>query len=1348
MPFLDQPTPDLAAPVQGIPDTVTTPANTQAEDEANSVNNTRVWGSAFRQYNTIGSLLADKVGGDTQPLTHEPGFNAWDKIKGTKYEGNWNSFKDVFNSHDLAARQVQIDQETGDRKVLSQSGLAGTIAGVAAGVLDPTMLIPIAGEVQGIRTGAKVAAAALKTGASVGGAVALQEGALQGTQQLRTPEESAVVIGSSILLGGFLGGAAGMLAPAERATATAALDRLRAPQPIPGRVSDAGAAAAETATREGLTIEGRAAQAVANTTSELNPTLRLNTSPSVQSRLVGQQLGENSIYQVDASAGRTVGPSAERFMRDEMNSKLYAAKSAHDQIFDDGAKAGFGMNRAEFEDAVGQAMRRNDQGPNDFVTKAAESWRSQLFDPFKQQAIAEKLLPEDVSVTEADSYFRRMWNTTRLNAEEGRFKQIGVDHFNGVLGNEYAGDVERLQSRVAKLEQEKTDLGLPAAQRTQTLKDLEAEQQQLYGNAPEHVDRADKIADLRQQVIDANKAKNPAATKAAQEQAAALRKEGGDAFDAFVKKRADLNNRMRNVALNYAGIAEKRDTIANSLADLADATRRSMERLVKKGQSFERERQRLDPEKAAARVSDLRESFAAEATKAERQAERFKAQADKLKERQKETGQSQGAESAALLEAQAKAEQARADHLNAIADRLETAEALDPQAAIDEVRNGVDSLIANATDTTLARGEKAQLLQERMAKLDPAKVDDRLKTINRMKRDYERQHFDKWEIERGADLTNEKAPDFSQYSKDIMDAVHDRLTGRGFDNNIPDHLVPATRGPLKERTFHIPDRLVEDFLHDNIIHVAHDYARKMSSEIELTRRFGSADMKTPLAKVQEEYKGLRQAVEGAQSIDEIRAITGKDPGMIAGILEKMKEPTTEGVKAKALAYLTKHETSDMTDLQAMRDLLRGNYKRANMSNIWGRSARGLLAFNYITKLGTVVLSNISEVFRPAMVFGMGSFMKEGVAPLLSEAGRAAAGLAVHEARLAGQVVEKVLLHRVASFSEMGDPFAHGSAIERLLDNGSKLASRWNGLSAWTDGMKAVSSILAQNRIINLLKTGAENRTLAYLGMDANMRARVADMTKQFSEQQEGVWIANTEKWTDAGAIRAYRAALSKDVDSVIVTKGVGDAPLFTNTPTGKIIAQFKAFALASHQRVLIKGLQESPTRFMSGMASMTAMGMLATWLRAFATNRLDKVSQDKNPGWWIGEGLDSTGIFSVPMEFANDLEKATSVNPLKDPIRAAGAAITGTGMGPQSLRFQSRGKFGALLGPTIGMGDDLFSILGALSAHATGQKVSPSQDAAAIDAGARLTPFYSYPGLRQIIDYGAKPALHHAVGAN
>lgn len=1354
MPLVPSQSPNLADPYVGVDDLHT--ADQQAQQEQDSPTNSQIWGAAFRQFNSIGSSLANKEFGmqtdQGQGPYIDPAFNIGAALKGTKYEDRIADFGDVFNRQDLAARQSQIDMEDADKATMARSGWMGTLAGLTAGIADPTMLLPVAGEINEARSAYNVGSAALKTGLSVGGAAAVQQGLLAGTQRTLTGQDAAIAIGSSALLGGLLGGAVHFLAPAARDAASAALDRMRAPDAPSVQVpslGDAGAAAVDRFSREDLSIDGGAAGAIADKTAWLNPNLRLNTSPSAEARLTGQQLAENTLFQALHNQGDSVGPAAETLMRTTMLSRLADAMADHNTAFLAGRKAGMNMTRPDFEDAVGQAMRRNDIGPNDWVTQSAQAWRKKLFDPFKQEAIDHGLLPADVDVSTADSYFRRLWNVNRLNAEEGRFKQIATDHYSGLLQKEYGDDIARLNGRTTKLQQEAQDLKLDPAMRDQEIQDVEAKQQALYGNAPDHVDMADQLSELRQQLVDANRRGDKQAAATAREAAANLKKQGGDPLQQFLAQRAELNTRRRNLDLGYASMSDRSDTIRQSLADLEDANRRSMLRLIRKGQNFQKDLQRLDPEKLAGRVTALREGFAAEAEKAERQADRFRAQLDKI-EKAKTEGKSVGATGADLLDRQAKAEQARADRMNAIATRLEAAENLDPQAMIDEVQHGVDRMVDEVSGVSLSRGERAQRLQDRLANLDPEKVNARLKAIEEMQHDMERRHFDKWEIGRGGEGVEARAggkQDFTDYSRDIVNAVYDKLTGRGMDNNIPEGLVPATRGPLKERTFDIPDHLVEDFLHDNIIHVAHDYGRKMASEIELTRRFGSADLKEPLARIQNEYRGLRDQITNAASVDEMRQIAGKNPGMLQGVIEKAKAPTVEGVRADMLRYLTKAEKSDTTDVQAMRDLLRGTYKAANMNNVWGRTARGLMAYNYLTRMGSVVISNFGEVYRAANVYGLKSFMGEGVAPLLSRAGREAAGMSVKEAKLAGQVIERVLQHRIASWSEMGDPYARGTAIERLLDNGGRVASRWSGLSLWTDSMKSVSSILAQNRILGAIAGGGEDRLIAYLGFNPAMRARAVEQVKQFATKVDGVWMANTERWTDPEAVRVYRAALSKDVDSVIVTKGVGDAPLFSNTPTGKIITQFKAFNLASHQRVLLRGLQESPTRFMSGLVAMTGLGMASIWFRAFATNRLDKLPGADDPGWWIGEGLDSSGIFAVPFELANDLEKPLGINMLKDPMRAAGRAVTGAQSSPESFRNTNRNSPGALLGPTFGMGSDLFNLLGTLSSAARGQKMTPGQAKSAITSGANLTPFYSYPILRQIIDYGVKPALNNAVGA-
>ena len=163
------------------------------------------------------------------------------------------------------------------------------------------------------------------------------------------------------------------------------------------------------------------------------------------------------------------------------------------------------------------------------------------------------------------------------------------------------------------------------------------------------------------------------------------------------------------------------------------------------------------------------------------------------------------------------------------------------------------------------------------------------------------------------------------------------------------------------------------FLDSNVLSVAERYGRTMAAETELARRFGRADMRDQIDAIRNDYRDLR---------------------------------TAAGSDEKRLKVLSADEMGAISDLTAMRDLIRGTYKAAENGGSYGRIVRGLTAFNYIRSMGRVVLSNLSDLYRGATAQGVGRFMSEGVPALLTNLG--AIKLSVHEAQLAGQVTERVL----------------------------------------------------------------------------------------------------------------------------------------------------------------------------------------------------------------------------------------------------------------------------------------------------------------------------------------------------
>lgn len=1015
MPIVDIAQPDITSAIDTPKGFVMTPGAKDVDHGSDAPQFSSVLGAAFRDGNLIGSYISAED--RNSPIYQEPGFKAWDTIKGTKYEKNWSSFVDVRNTQAADEKKRQLDKEDDDRRTLEAAPWYQSIpAQIAAGVADLPTLIPGGAFMRSASGGISIARTAALTAGAGGVAATAQEAGLQKIQSSRPLSESAVNIGASVLLSGILGAAGGrILSKAEWDGAVLGLERELAGEtrvPVEGSfATSAGAAAMEPTSKEGNAIAGKMASGVAAATARLNPALRILQSPSAATRDIGTNLFENSVYLKKNLDGIASEPAAETLMK-EWNGGLAKAIKSTDESYAGYVKGGGEMSRSDFREAVGKAMRREDASDIPEVDKVAKAWRAQVFDPLKNRAIEAKLLPPDVSVETAASYFTRMWNRNKLIAREGEFKQITARW----VDSQYPRWVED--------------------------------------------------------------------------------------FD--------------------------RDTI-----------------------------------QGASKLKD-----------------------EKLRDYQTER-------------------------------RIER-----------EARFG-----------------------------DPK--------------------------EHGTDVANE---------------VFNTLTGKVERGVRPEFMTINSRGPMKERTFNIPDHLVEDFLEHDVDLVGRRYTRVMGADVELAGKFGTPDMKDAIQKVRDDYAKLR---------------TGLD-------------------NEKQLMKLGEAEKADIRDLEALRDLLRGTRQESPIERNYGRIVRGLNHVNYIRSMGEVVLASITDAVRPAMVHGLGQFLQ--TIPQLAT-NLKGIKLSVAEAKLAGNVAEGVLGHRLATISEIIDPYASRGPVESFLENMTNVGSKWNGIRIWTDAMKSIASVMTQDRIIKgalgFEKIKAKEKSyLAFLGIDQSMAGRISKQFETHGETVNGVRVANTEEWSDAVAVRTYRAAMNKDVDSIIVQKSVADVPLFASTPTGRALLQFKSFALASHQKVLLRGLQEDQSRFVGGTIAMTAMGMLITYLKALSGNRPETAEKaTSNPGWWIGEGLDRSGILSVPMEIANTFEKASGFNPVKSPLRALDDE------GSISQKNQNRSLIGSIAGPSAGFIDDAATAASIPNTLYKGEDITKGQKGAA----ERLLPFNSYSGIRQMLRYVINP---------
>lgn len=225
-------------------------------------------------------------------------------------------------------------------------------------------------------------------------------------------------------------------------------------------------------------------------------------------------------------------------------------------------------------------------------------------------------------------------------------------------------------------------------------------------------------------------------------------------------------------------------------------------------------------------------------------------------------------------------------------------------------------------------------------------------------------------------------------------------------------------------------------------------------------------------------------------------------------------------------------------------------------------------------------------------------------------------------------------------------------------------------------MKGYAATLTQNYMLNAaLKfekgtvSPKEIERLAEGFIDKQMALRIADQFSKYGKEVDGLRLANLAEWDDAGASVAFRAALRREVDATILTPGQ-DKPFWLSNTGMKLIGQFKSFAFAATQRILLSGLQRRDMARLNGLLLGVALGYSSYASKQALAGR--EVKTDL--GTIIKEGLDRSGALAWLFDANNIVEKWTG-----------GTVGVGRLMGGQpASRYASRSAMEALFGPTYG----------------------------------------------------------------
>lgn len=500
----------------------------------------------------------------------------------------------------------------------------------------------------------------------------------------------------------------------------------------------------------------------------------------------------------------------------------------------------------------------------------------------------------------------------------------------------------------------------------------------------------------------------------------------------------------------------------------------------------------------------------------------------------------------------------------------------------------------------------------------------------------------------------EQQPELSRAEAiDIAENTVRNILGHNH-GQIPVKIV-GKAGATKARVLTIPDERIEGYLLSDIDQISDSYVHSLAPRIELKRRFGTEDMADEFQAINDDYDELLR----------------KNPS-------KAKELNAERERS-------------LKNLEVLRDRLLGTYGVPHDPMSFGvRAARILRELNFLRLLGGMTISAIPDVARPGMVAGFKPYGK--VLGNLAKAPKAT-GMLMRDVKMFGTALDMVNSTRARAIAGTED-FLPLTGFERGLKRMSNNFGKVSLMNQWNTVFKQLAALTSQHEILRIANRSArgtatkkELQRLAQVGIDADDAAEIAEQFSKHGLSQDGLNVSESWTWDNAHAKERFETALLQQVDTAIVTPGIGDQPHFDLIGGGevaKMLLQFRSFAFAAHNRMLMSSLQANDLRAYSGLLLSMALGAMTYGTKQALAGR----DIDTSPANLLAESLDRSGMMGWLAEANGLAEKATGgLVGLKPQL----SMLTGEEMQGMS-RFASRNAIGALAGPSFDAVGDMLSI--------------------------------------------------------
>ena len=472
-----------------------------------------------------------------------------------------------------------------------------------------------------------------------------------------------------------------------------------------------------------------------------------------------------------------------------------------------------------------------------------------------------------------------------------------------------------------------------------------------------------------------------------------------------------------------------------------------------------------------------------------------------------------------------------------------------------------------------------------------------------------------------------KKADVHVSSPDVVDSVEktvNNILGIGdqaieLDNVASDMLSTGGRFK-KERVLDIDDSEIEKFLVNDGIALSQAYLHQANSII----RFQEVLQREGFDNLTQMRKALR---------DESNAIA-KNKGVF--------DPTTAKITNKKLAKELKIADEEM--VKSARVVL-GQFGRGTNS-LRDNALKTLRKYQTLRLLGGMALSALPDAAMPFFKHGPLAVARDGILPMLRNFKKSK----ISKDELADFNVGLELMQNEILRAMTDGDFAVLAGKSRLQSIGDHAVQNFGKLtlnSYWTKAGKRLGGQMSVSRTFRALKTlnkggnisDKESTRLASLGIGPEDYAKIWGEFEKHGQEEAGSFISNFGQW-NKDIREMFGAAVSKDVDSTILTPGRGDIPfLAQQSEATKTIFQFKSFTSTATNKILLSGLQRRDANALSGMAMMVMLGGMSWMLKGAVSGKDvagDAIDDDTLLSTFLSEGISRSGVAGLmgDMSFA------------------------------------------------------------------------------------------------------------------